>query len=532
MASAKSNVFVREATGLVRYLSARDVLMFNLLNMGLPWPLLYIFFAGATYQGINTPLTVLLALVPNLVIAVLYFYMTSAFPRTGGDYVWVSRIIHPSIGFMESFGVVVFFLSFIGPVSGWLMTFGLGTMLRNMAVVTGNSGYADLAGTVTAQNSVLLGSLLVLVIIVLAAAVGIKNTFRYQWVTFIVVLAGLATFLVALASSSPSTFQHNFNTLSGANYQNIIDSANKAGFVTVFTLTGITLGTFYSFLNYLGYNFSTYVGGEVKQTQRSQLIGVVGSVLVFAVIIFLVFEAPFAIMGGQFINSASLLAASGNSAYTLPSPPVSSYLVIFANPSAIVAILVPLAIIASVLGSLETIVLATVRIVFAWSFDGVVPTKFSELSRRGGSPNFALALIAVIGLAYILISVFSANVLTFLAYSTSGLYLSIAFVGLSALVFPYRRKAMFQSTAAPVQRRIGGMPVIALLGLITFLVGLFVAVTAASPAYTGAAVNPYYIAGLVGVFVAGFAIYWISYAYQKSSKGVDLMMRFREIPPE
>ncbi|MDA4114017.1 MAG: APC family permease [Thaumarchaeota archaeon] len=530
MATTKSNVFVREATGLVRYLSARDVLMFNLLNMGLPWPLLYVFFAGAGYPGIDTPVTVLIAFLPNVLIAMLYYYMTSAFPRTGGDYVWVSRIIHPAVGFMESFGVVVFFLSFLGPVSGWLMTYGLGTMFYNLAIATGNTSYMTLAAQVTSQNSILLGSLLVLAIVVLAAAVGIKNTFRYTWVTFVVVVLGLTVFLLALATSSPTTFQNNFNALSGSTYQGIIDAANKAGYVTVFTISGIILGTFYSFLNYLGYNFSTYIGGEVKQNQRSQLIGVLGSVVVFAVIVFLVFEAPFAIMGGQFINSAALLAGHGSAAYTLPSPPVSSYLVIFANPSMLVAVLVPLAIIASVLGSLETIVLATVRIVFAWSFDGVMPAKLSQLNRRG-SPNFALALIAVIGLVYILISIFEANVLTFLAYTTSGLYLSIAFVGLSGLIFPYRKKAMFQSTPASVQRKVGGMPVIAILGLATFVVGVFVAVAAASPAYTGAAVNPYYVAALVSVFVGGLAVYAISYYYQKS-RGVDLMLRFREIPPE
>ena len=170
-------------------------------------------------------------------------------------------------------------------------------------------------------------------------------------------------------------------------------------------------------------------------------------------------------MGGQFINSAALLASSGNAAYTLPSLPVSSYLVIFANPSVIVAVLVPLAIIASVLGSLETIVLATVRIVFAWSFDGVMPTKLSLASAAGVvRPNFALALIAVIGLVYIIISIFEANVLTFLAYTTSGLYLSIAFVGLSGLLFPYRKKALFLSTPATVQRKVAGIPAIAYSG--------------------------------------------------------------------
>jgi hypothetical protein len=58
-----------------------------------------------------------------------------------------------------------------------------------------------------------------------------------------------------------------------------------------------------------------------------------------------------------------------------------------------------------------------------------------------------------------------------------------------------------------------------------------VAVAAASPAYTGAAINPNYLIALVGVFAAGLLIYAVSYYYQKG-RGVDLMMRFREIPPE
>ena len=108
--------------------------MFNLLNMGLGWPLLYSFFGAGTYPGVNLPLTVLVALVPNFFIALLYYYLSVAMPFSGGDYVWVSRLVHPAIGFMESFAIFVFYLGFIGPVSGFAMTFGLGTMFTNLGV--------------------------------------------------------------------------------------------------------------------------------------------------------------------------------------------------------------------------------------------------------------------------------------------------------------------------------------------------------------------------------------------------------------
>ncbi len=444
----RSQIFIRNATGLTRQLSAKDVLMFNLLNMGLAWPLLYIFFAGAAYQGINTPITVLIGLPGNLVIALLFYYLTTAFPRTGGDYVWVSRLVHPAIGFMESFAVVVFFLGFIGPVSGWFMTYGLAGILNNLGVATKNASYFSLATSLATSNSILIGSLVVLAAIVLAAVFGTKASFRYQWATFILMFVGIITFLIVVGTTSPSTFQANLQSLSNTSYGAIIQAASKNDFITTFTFGGTLIGSFYSFLNYLGYYLSAYVGGEVKQANRSQFIGIIGSIFIFAVIAFLMFLVPFHTMGGSFINSASLLATSTNSnissRYTLQMAPVTSFLAIFASPNPVVGILIPLAIIGSVFGSLETIVFSCVRIIFAWSFDGVVPTKFAEVDTRRGSPNYALGLVAVVGLVYVLLSVFAANSLTFLAYSTSGLFLAIAFVGVAGILLPYKHKDLFQ----------------------------------------------------------------------------------------
>lgn len=527
----KPSVFIREATGLIRQLTARDVIMFNILNMGMVWAFLYIFFAGSLYPGVNVPLTVLVALVPNLIIALLYYYLTISFPRTGGDYVWVSRLLHPAIGFMMSFALAVFFLSFIGSTAGWFTTYGLSTIFTNLAVVTGDTGYLALASAVTTQNSVFLGDLVVLVVIVGAAAVGLRNTWRYQWAAFSVVSLAVLVFLVAMLTSSAQTFKANFDALSGAKYDDVINAAAGAGLSTGFTWDGTIVGSLFSFLIFLGYWWSSYVAGEVKQSERSQLIGILGSVLLFAVIVFLVFSAPYLIAGGQFMSAASQLAASGNSAWSVPSPPVTDFLVVFANPSPIVAILVPLGIIASVFGALETIVVAVVRMIFAWSFDGIVPTRLSSVSQKRGSPNNALIVVAIAGLVYILIAVFQSNVLTFLAYATSGILIAIAFVGISAIVFPYRRRDLFMGTTPSAQRKIGGVPVIVILGVITVLTAGFVGYSAASPAFTLSPVNPIYLLALVGVFIVGLVIYAISNSYNKS-RGVSLSLRFKEIPPE
>ncbi len=525
------NIFIRDATGLVRQLSASDVIMFNLLNMGLGWPLLYSFFGASTYPGVNLPLAVLVGLVPNFFIALLYYYMTVAMPRSGGDYVWVSRLVHPAVGFMESFAIFVFYLGFIGPVSGFAMTFGLGTMFLNLGVITGNPAYAAMATAVSSQNSILVGSLLILVVLIGAAVFGLKSAFRLQWATFVLMVLGVAVFLIAIATSSPATFVNNFNQMSGANYQNMLAAADKAGFITGFTISGTIIGSFWMFVNYLGYFTSVYVGGEVKNSSKSQFIGIIGGTLLFAALALVMYGAPYLVMGGQFFSAVSQLSLAGNAAYTLPSAPVYSFLVIFASPNWFVAVLVPLAIIATVVGSLETIVIMAVRIVFAWSFDGVTPAKLAQVDGSRASPNYALALVSVVGLIYVLLSIFAANVLTFNAYATSGLYLAFAIAGIAGILFPYKHKDLFKSAPAAVQRKLAGIPVVAILGAITLLTGIFVAYIAASPIFTGAPVNPVYLGGLVGVFVVGLLIYYVSSAYQKS-KGIDISLRFKAIPPE
>jgi amino acid transporter len=526
-----AKVFVREATGLVRQLSASDVIMFNLLNMGLGWPLLYAYFGAGSYPGVNLAITVFVALVPNFFIALLYYYMTVAMPRSGGDYVWVSRLIHPSIGFMESFAIFVFYLGFIGPVSGFAMTFGLGTIFTNLGILTGSQAYMGLASAVAGQNSILIGSLLILVVLIGAAAFGLRSAFRLQWGTFVLMVLGIAVFLIALATASPTTFTNNFNQLSGANYSGLLDAAAKAGLVTTFTVSGTIIGSFWMFVNYLGYFTSVYVGGEVKQASRSQFIGIIGSTLLFAVLALFLYGGPYLIWGGEWFSGVAQLALSGNSAYTLASAPVYSFLVIFANPSPWIAVIVPLAIIATVVGSLETIVLMAVRIVFAWSFDGITPVKLAEVSEKRGSPNYALALVAVVGLIYVLLSIYEATYLTFNAYATSGLFLAFAIAGIAGVLFPYKHKDLFEATPAMVQRKLAGVPVVAILGVITFFTGIFVAYIAASPIFTGVPINPYYLVGMIGVFVVGLIIYFVSAQYQKS-KGIDMSMRFKRLPPE
>jgi APA family basic amino acid/polyamine antiporter len=260
--------FVREATGLTRQLGAKDALMFNLLNMGIPWTFLYLFFAALLFPGVNLPLTVLLGFPLVVVTAITYYYLTSIMPRTGGDFVWVGRIIHPSIGFMNNFALAVFFISFVGPVSGWLFQYGIGTILINLTADTGNAAYANFASQLSGPVPTFIAGIIVLAVITLASVAGIRWAFRFQWVMFGLLALGVLTFLIVMATTSNSQFIANFNARSGLNYASIISTAQGASYNTGITITGTLLGSVYSFLNYYGFNFSTFIAGEVKNSKK------------------------------------------------------------------------------------------------------------------------------------------------------------------------------------------------------------------------------------------------------------------------
>ena len=202
---------------------------------------------------------------------------------------------------------------------------------------------------------------------------------------------------------------------------------------------------------------------------------------------------------------------------------------IFANSNPIVGILVPLAIIGSVFGSLLTIMTAVVRQTFAWSFDPVFPTKFADLDRRWGSPIYALALVVALSLVFIALNAFT-TILAYLSYSTSGLWATTAVVGLAAAILPFKRKDLLGYFASNRKWAL------VIFGAITFLGGAAVAAIALSPAYLqattgGSAISPLNILGLFLTFIVGLAIYFISYGVRKS-RGIDLSLNMKDIPPE
>ena len=90
-AAAKPEVFTRKASGLVRVMSPYSAFVYNILTMGLIFPWTYLWAPGALPGG-RMVWGILLAMLIEIPIAFVYVWLSTALPRSGGDYVFQSRV--------------------------------------------------------------------------------------------------------------------------------------------------------------------------------------------------------------------------------------------------------------------------------------------------------------------------------------------------------------------------------------------------------------------------------------------------------
>jgi amino acid transporter len=95
--------FTRNATGLVREVSMWDALIMNTLGMNVAvGSVLLLQQAPAIFPGGNMVLAVVIGTV-IMAFTLLWVYseFAAAMPRSGGDYVFVSRALHPFLGWVQ-----------------------------------------------------------------------------------------------------------------------------------------------------------------------------------------------------------------------------------------------------------------------------------------------------------------------------------------------------------------------------------------------------------------------------------------------
>ena len=113
-ATTTPKLFVRQSSGLVRNVSVTNALFFNVaafVGVGLTlYPIFYCLADVPVWRAGPFSAYGWAAIIAGLfciLLALIFSSLTSVMPRSGGDYVFSSRILHPFLGWLESWTLVI-----------------------------------------------------------------------------------------------------------------------------------------------------------------------------------------------------------------------------------------------------------------------------------------------------------------------------------------------------------------------------------------------------------------------------------------
>ncbi len=532
-----SGLFLRRSSGLVREFGGWDVFVFNTVGyaLGLVLAIIPLLMAGAVPEA-NVLLTVAVGTVFTLFNAMTYGYLSAAMPRSGGEYVFLGRVVHPTLGFTASWGFTWSQLLGMALYASFTVNFGVAIAFLTLGNVLDSSGLVT-AGEDVAKEwpTFLLGTAMILMV-ALILSLGPRMVRRFLNILFIPAMLGSFVTLIVLLVTTRDEFVTKFNDFmaeraGGETYSGILASAGDAGYVDKpSTLSALILAIPIGYYIYIGFTYSSYIGGEVKEPGRNQPRIILGT-LAFAAVMYLVCLWRFyEIVGQDFVNSVVYLNNNTDAGSGLPVDPVLNLFAGIMTGSTILNVIMALSFF--LWNFLLLFVIATVitRNLFAWSVDRILPDAVTKVDRRFHSPWVATLIVIVASEILLVLYVFT----TFFQEVSNYIVLySIAFwaTSLAAILLPYRRPEIYQSAPEFVRRKVGGVPVLVLFGVGNFILFSLVLYSAFKlPAFSGPTGTDA-VLFVAGIYVSGLVVYLAARAIQKR-RGVDIDLAYREIPPD
>ena len=539
--AAKPEVFSRKASGLSRVMSPGSAFMYNFLTMGVifPWTILW---APAAFPGVSVWKASLIAILLELPIALAYVWMSTAMPRSGGDYVFQSRVLGGAIGFpVVMSGFVIWILQWVA-LAGWLLAYlGVSPLLLGLGVYYDNTSLID-AG-LWAQSS--LGAVVISIcgaaLMALLLITGFKNYVRLQYFMFAGTVLLVVILLVQFLRTSPAQFatamNHFSNVVDGRTdyYHWIQKDIADAGvnLLPKFALGATLLAAPIVWTSLQWATYSVEQGGEIKGARvfKNQMFIIVGSMIAMGVTLALLAWAQERAVGTAFFNAVSNsyfgYSASGEGLGSVYPFPGNFAIVISPNP--IITILVAVSFMLASLQITCNCYIGMTRIMVGMSLDRTLPAWFSKVNPRFRSPVNAHLIYFLLGC----VAIYGYNYYSQWYTMTLGVTFACGYVFtvscLAAALMPYRAKALYEASPG-AKYTLGGFPLVTIFGIIGFVFGLAAEIAFLTHSGYGLkGTTPYIV--VASIFVICLVGYWIGRQYNKS-KGIDVNYAFLEVPPE
>jgi amino acid transporter len=543
--------FARRATGFVRDVKVRDAVIFNVLPAcpGLVMAV-SIFWVLSVFSQVNVYIAILITAVCSFVISGAFGLLSQIMPRSGADYILISRSLHPALAVGSSILIGTSSMIAMGYWGVFTAKICIGPMLTMTGVAADSTTLQDWGTTVTSNGWSMAIGLIEIGLLALVMAYGMRLMMRVQLWLFALGSVGFLVAAIVLLTTSQSSFISSYNdyarpfTHRADTYHFFIAKAHEAGVNlsggTDWHNTIVASGAFIAFGVWVW--FSTNLAGEIRQagTRKNWYSMLGGLALTFIPIVVMV-ALLYHTVGQTFLTAVNGISGDPT-VYTLPNAPWWITLVAAIHTNTLFVAFLGLTFVAWAPLIVYIQIVQPVRALFAWSFDQVIPERAAAINERTHTPVFTLALITVCSIPFLYMAAYSANFLKVVALSTIVGFPTFVLVGVSAILFPYRRRAAYEASVSNIS--VLGLPLMVYFGIGSVIAGLFgawlwfaypslglpragenlVAQLFTSPFRGGLAL-------VAADLILGAIIYYAGKAW-RASQGIDLSLNYLEIPPE
>ncbi len=538
--SGAPEVFARKASGLVREMSPWSAFVYNVLTMGLIFPWTYLWGPFAA-PGANIALGIVIAIAAQIPISLAYVWLASAMPRSGGDYVFQSRILSGPVGFIGVFsGFVIWILQWVA-LSGWLMAIlALSPFFLSLGAHYDNSTFLSWGVWFQSARGIFITSIVQAVLAMALLVTGFRNYVRLQRVLWVATLLSFAIIVILFLTTSHADFVTKLNSYARAVqgshgfYDYLLNDVSKAGYnlAAGFSFLGTLLIAPIAWTSLQWASYSVEQGGEIKAAAsvRQQMIMIVGSTVFVGALLVILALVEQHTAGTRFLRAAGAsyyggFSASGNGTGSIA--PFPNVLALALTASPILMALIALGYVANAFQVTCNCYIGMTRVLVAMGLDRTLPAWFSRVSTKLRSPVNAHVAYFVAAVPVIWAYNYWSNWTTY----TLGVTFACGYVFmlsvLAAALLPYRAPEVYR--AAP-HHTVGGLPLVTVLGGIGFVAA---AAMCASFLFvdklglTGR--TPYTI--VVGVIVASGVVYYGMRLFN-ARRGIDTSYAFKALPPE
>jgi amino acid transporter len=354
--------------------------------------------------GLASPAALLYCAIPMLGIAWAFSHLGRTEVNAGASYAWVGRALHPALGFLSGWALIVSATIFM--VAGSLPA-------GSLTLALFNPDLADNTALVTVVGAVWFAVMVTVVLL------GAHITARAQWIMSSVEVAILLVFVVIGFVRAPNIAVHAF-------------SFSWLGFGHFTGFSGFAASALVAAFYYWGWDVAANLNEETRSARRSAgLGGIIGVLIVFALFM------GFTILVNLLLTSDAVSGNSGNLLFVLGQaiwPGVGGKVL------SIAAML-------STVATLETTLIQVTRTMFAMGRDRTLFGAFGRTHRKWRTPALATIVVGVVSVLLFVLSNFLGSVGTIMTDAISAIGLQIAFYyGLAgvAVVITYR-KEIFKS---------------------------------------------------------------------------------------